>query len=77
METCNLDHSQEDVIQKLENQKDFLPARLYQDLQNFLKNEHPQQTLNELFHLFKKYDLATKDEQDERNQKLIQLISAL
>lgn len=75
MGKCNLDHSQKDVMRKLESQKDFLPERLYQDLEDFLKNEQPQQTLNELFHLLKKYDLAPKDELEARNQQFIRLIS--
>ncbi|SEC56321.1 group-specific protein [Paenibacillus sp. GP183] len=77
MGTCNLDHAHEDVIQKLESQQDFLPELIYQDLKRFLKSEHTQPTLNELFHLLKKYDLASKEEQDERNRKLLQLIDKI
>jgi hypothetical protein len=75
MSTCNLDHSHEDVIQKLESQQGFLPELIYHDLHRYLKQEHTQHTLNELFHLLKKYDLASKEEQEERNGKLIQLIN--
>ncbi|WP_028401870.1 hypothetical protein [Ectobacillus panaciterrae] len=75
MGKCNIDHSHEDVIQKLESQQDFLPELLGKDLFRFLKSKHSQQTLNELFHLLKKYDLASEEEQEERNKKLIQLIS--
>ncbi|OAH54306.1 MULTISPECIES: hypothetical protein [Bacillaceae] len=74
MGQCSIDHSQEDVIQKLESQRDFLPADLYEELQSLLKNEHVQEGLNELFHLFKKYDLASQEEQEVRNQKLMYLI---
>jgi hypothetical protein len=75
MGTCNLDHSHEDVIQKLESQHNFLPEPIYDDLNRFLKSEHSQHTLNVLFHLLKKYDLASKEEQGERNEKFILLIN--
>jgi hypothetical protein len=75
MGNCNIDHSQEDVIQKVESQQDFLPKLLSKDLYSFLESNRSQQTLNELFHLLKKYDLASKEEQEERNKKLTQLIS--
>ncbi|MGF9711021.1 MULTISPECIES: group-specific protein [Paenibacillus] len=73
MGKCSIDHSHEDVAQKLESQKEFLPESLTADLQQFLLREHSQQTLNELFHLLKKYDLASKEEREERNVKLKQL----
>ncbi len=75
MGNCKIDHSYEDVIQKLESQQGFLPELISNDLHRFLQSNHTQQTLNELFHLLKKYDLASKEEQDERSNKLIQLIS--
>lgn len=75
MGNCRIDHSQEDVIQKLKSQHDFLPEQIVQDLQRFLETERSQQTLNELFHLLKKYDLASEEEQQGRNQKIIELIS--
>jgi hypothetical protein len=77
MGTCNLDHSHEDVIQKLESQQGFLPELIYHNLQQFLKSGHTQSTLNELFHLLKKYDLASKEEQEERNGNFIQLINEM
>ncbi|ALS21859.1 MULTISPECIES: hypothetical protein [Paenibacillus] len=73
MGKCSIDHSHEDVAQKLESQKEFLPESLTADLQQFLLREHSQHTLNELFHLLKKYDLASKEEREERNVKLKQL----
>ncbi|OKL37462.1 group-specific protein [Domibacillus mangrovi] len=76
MGQCSIDHSQEDVIQKLESQRDFLSAALYEEVQLYLKNEHVQEALNELFHILKKYDLASKEEQEERNQKLVYLINS-
>jgi hypothetical protein len=75
MGTCNLDHTHDDVIQKLESQHGFLPELIYDDLHRFLKSEHTQPTLNELFHLLKKYDLASKEDQEERNRKFVQLIN--
>jgi hypothetical protein len=75
MGKCDIDHTQEDVIHKLESQRPFLPEHLATGLQRFLKSGRSQETLNELFHLLKKYDLASKEEQEERNQKFIQLIS--
>jgi citrate synthase len=74
MGKCDIDHPLEDVMHKLESQQPFLPEHLYQDIRRFLKSSHSQPTLNELFHLLKKYDLASKEEQEERNQKLLQLI---
>lgn len=76
MGQCRIDHSQEDVIQKLESQRDFLSAALYEGVQLHLKNEHVQEVLNELFHLFKKYDLASQEEREKRNQKLMHLINS-
>ena len=76
MGQCSINHSQEDVIQKLESQRDFLPVDLYEELQSLLKNKHLQEVLNELFHLFKKYDLASQEEQEVRNQQLMHLINS-
>ncbi|MFD1037768.1 hypothetical protein ACFQ3N_05000 [Virgibacillus byunsanensis] len=75
MGTCNIDHSHEDVVKKLESQEKFLPVNLTKQLETFLREEHSQKTLNELFHLFKKYDLASKTEQEDRNKQLENLIS--
>ncbi len=74
MGACNLDHSLEDVRNKLESQQSFLPAFLFADIQRFLQNEQPQNVLNELFHLLKKYDLVPNEEQEERNEGLQRLI---
>lgn len=70
MGTCNIDHSQEDVVEKLQSQESFLPVDLFQTLYAILKEKQSQETLNELFHLLKKYDLASHVEQQERNEKL-------
>ncbi|WP_429707691.1 hypothetical protein [Bacillus rhizoplanae] len=72
---CNVDHSSKDVINKLETQQCFLSEFLVKGLHEFLKSNHSQQILNELFHLFKKYDLASKEEREKRNEQLMLLIS--
>ncbi|WP_340372665.1 hypothetical protein [Peribacillus sp. FSL E2-0218] len=74
MSTCNLNHSQQDVNLKLNAQLEFLPPTLSQALNLFLDNDHSQETLNELFHLLKKYDLSSKEEQQSRNQKMNHLM---
>ena len=74
MGACNIDHSQEDVKKKWESQRAFLPADLNEKLSQFLEKEHSQETLNEVFHLLKKYDLISKEEQEERNEKFQQLL---
>ncbi|MGP4107702.1 hypothetical protein [Virgibacillus sp. L01] len=75
MGVCNIDHSQESVVKKLKSQEEFLPQDLTDKLYLFLDEDRSQETLNELFHLFKKYDLASKSEQEERDGQLITLIS--
>ncbi|CAH0160458.1 hypothetical protein P4646_23075 [Peribacillus simplex] len=74
MGTCNLNHSQHDVRLKFESQKAFLPTELSQTLDRYLEKGNSQETLNELFHLLKKYDLATQEEQESRNEKLNQIM---
>ncbi len=75
MSTCNIDHSIEDVLNKLESQKAFLPHSLYEATEAFLSNKQDQDTLNVVFHLLKKYDLATDLEQSERNKKLATILN--
>ncbi|PAV30447.1 group-specific protein [Virgibacillus profundi] len=74
MGVCNIDHSREDVVKKLKSQENFLPEELNKKIHHFLKKEHSQETLNEVFHLLKKYDLAEKSEQEDRNEKFSALI---
>ena len=74
MGACNIDHSHQDVQKKWESQRAFLPADLNGKLFPFLEKEHSQETLNEVFHLLKKYDLISKEEQEERNEKFRQLL---
>ncbi|WP_166001100.1 50S ribosomal protein L7ae [Bacillus sp. Cs-700] len=76
MGKCTIDHSYEDVKTKLDNQSPYMPDALVQEAYDFLHQTIIQETLNELFHLLKKYDLAS--EQDRRNRdaelrKLMQL----
>ena len=66
MGTCNIDHSLADVKQKLADQQAFLPENLAHQITQFLTTSLDQATLNELFHLLKKYDLATEAEQKQR-----------
>ena len=74
MSSCNLDHSVEDVKQKLESQKEFVPVDLYNQTKSFLEGEVTQFVLNEVFHLLKKYDLAPTEEQQARNDKLSKIV---
>jgi hypothetical protein len=70
MSSCNLDHSLEDVIKKLEDQRPYLLPNLSEKCAQFLKTDVSQGELNELFHLLKKYDLASNKEKEMRNQKI-------
>ena len=56
------------------NQKPFLFNDLFNKIEGFLLTERTQSQLNELFHLLKKYDLTSKEEQIERNAKLLELV---
>ncbi|MFZ7943953.1 hypothetical protein [Neobacillus sp. 19] len=70
MSECKLDHSHEDVKSKYESQAAFLPEEMKPLFDQFFAKEHTQDLLNEVFHLLKKYDLASAEEQDERNNRL-------
>lgn len=71
---CNIDHSIEDVMNKLESQKGFLPETLFKDLNGFLQSKHSQEILNDIFHLLKKYDLVSEEERETRNAQLLLII---
>jgi hypothetical protein len=71
MSTCNIDHSIEDVKNKFESQREFLPANLLDSFRLFFSTENSQDILNEVFHLLKKYDLSSEEEQQVRNEKLL------
>lgn len=75
MSTCKINHSYEDVSQKLHDQTSFLNAQLVWKCTQFLSTDVSQVDLNELFHLLKKYDLSTEEEKSIRNKKIIELIS--
>lgn len=70
MSECKLDHSQEDVRNKYDSQAAFLPEDMKPFFEQFLAKDHTQDLLNEVFHLLKKYDLATEEEKSERNNRL-------
>lgn len=73
--SCSIDHSLEDVKKKLVSQKEFLPVELFQLCQQSLQSKtYSQEQLNELFHLYKKYDLISETEQEERNSSIEALI---
>ncbi|WML41104.1 hypothetical protein RCG19_05440 [Neobacillus sp. OS1-2] len=70
MSECKLDHTHEDVKSKYDAQADFLPEEMKPLFDQFFATEHTQNLLNEVFHLLKKYDLASAEEQNERNNRL-------
>ncbi len=76
MSTCNIDHTNEEVKAKLESQRDFLPESLYEQIDRYLQHDPSQEDRNALFHLLKKYDLAARDEQENRNRSILQLIAS-
>ncbi len=71
---CNIDHSMEDVMTKLESQKSFLPEVIFKELKGFLRGNHSQEILNDVFHLLKKYDLVSEEEREMRNTQLLLII---
>lgn len=73
MSICKLDHSKEDVNKKLSEQKPFLPEKIHDLTNNYLTLSPSQVKLNEIFHLLKKYDLATEEERMKRNSNLEKL----
>ncbi len=75
MSNCPIDHTLEDVQKKLAEQQPFLPTALHEKCQQFLKEDRDQDTLNEVFHLLKKYDLASEEVKKERNAAFEQLFN--
>jgi len=71
MGECKIDHSHEDVRKKYEEQAPFLKEEVKPLFDSFFKGEHTQDILNEVFHLLKKYDLASDEEQEERHRRLL------
>ncbi|HGE7611235.1 group-specific protein [Bacillus thuringiensis] len=72
---CNIDHSIEDVMNKLESQKNSLPEGIFKELKNFLQGNHSQKLLNDIFHLLKKYDLVSEEERETRNAQLLHILN--
>lgn len=75
MSNCQLDHSHEDVKQKYQSQKEFLPNEMTPMFQSFFLKEHTQSVLNEMFHLLKKYDLSSVQEKEQRNKQIVVLLT--
>jgi translation initiation factor IF-3 len=74
MSECKLNHSHGDVKNKYESQAEFLPDELKEKFSVFFQKEHTQELLNEVFHLLKKYDLASEEEKAERNNRLLLIL---
>lgn len=70
MSECKIDHTYEDVKAKYESQEAFLPEEIRQQFGSFFEKDHTQDLLNEVFHLLKKYDLASEEERAIRNNRL-------
>lgn len=70
MSECKLDHSHEDVKNKYESLAQYLPEHFTQLFTQFFQKEHTQELYNQVFHLLKKYDLASDEEKKERNNRL-------
>lgn len=71
MGSCPIDHSLEDVHKKLREQEPFLPVTIAEGVKSYLTEAVTQEALNDIFHLLKKYDLATTEERTERDTQLI------
>ncbi|MFJ5759703.1 hypothetical protein ACIQAA_11335 [Neobacillus sp. NPDC093182] len=74
MSECKLNHSQEDVRSKYESQEVFIPEDMVPLFEQFFSKEHTQDLLNEVFHLLKKYDLASDEDRIERNNRLYMVL---
>lgn len=74
MSKCTIDHTLEDVKQKLAEQSAFMPRELVMEVGDSLSDDSDQTYLNEVFHLLKKYDLADESEREKRNGKLSELV---
>lgn len=74
MSECKIDHSAEDVQNKFESQREFLPGEVAGLFAEFFAKEQTQDRLNEVFHLLKKYDLASDEEKRARDQQLLELL---
>ncbi|WML45946.1 hypothetical protein [Neobacillus sp. PS3-40] len=70
MSECKVNHSHDDVKNKFESQATFLPDELTSLFKSFFEKEHTQDILNQVFHLLKKYDLASDEEKSGRNNQM-------
>jgi len=70
MGSCHIDHSLSDVENKLQEQKPFLPHRVANGVDAKLTVDLSQEALNDIFHLLKKYDLASETEREKRERGL-------
>jgi hypothetical protein len=77
MSNCQLDHNREDVMKKFDSQKEFLPDEMVPLFELFFSKEHTQKILNEMFHLLKKYDLSSVEEQERRDKQILLLLNNL
>lgn len=75
MGECRLNHSVEDVQNKLAEQAPFLPGDRATQLSALLETDLSQEQLNELFHLLKKYDLASAEERLSRDEKMASFLA--
>ncbi|WP_280771030.1 hypothetical protein [Salipaludibacillus daqingensis] len=76
MGKCNIDHTLEDVHNKYQSQREYLPETIADQWELYLKSGLSQLELNEAFHLLKKYDLASEDDQQIRESQMIQLFNS-
>ncbi|MGM0805710.1 MAG: hypothetical protein ACQET8_13275 [Bacillota bacterium] len=74
MGKCTIDHTLEDVKQKLAEQSAVMPRELVMEVGDSLSDDSDQTYLNEVFHLLKKYDIADEIEREKRNGKLSELV---
>jgi len=74
MSECKLNHLKEDVQSKYHSQASFIPEELKPLFHQFFESTPTQPTLNEVFHLLKKYDLASPEEQNDRNDQLYSVL---
>lgn len=74
MSECKIDHTPEDVKKKYESQAEFLPEDMRPLFEQFLGEDHTQDIWNDVFHLLKKYDLASTEEREARNQRLYMVL---
>lgn len=67
MGSCPIDHDLNDVRKKLAEQMEFLPEEISTGVEAYLTEAVSQAALNDIFHLLKKYDLASAEERKERD----------